>query len=276
MLQSRVVLITGCSSGIGAALAHEFHRRGHRVYATARRLESIQALADRGLRVLSLDVTDAASVAAAVEVVRVEQGQIDLLVNNAGYGLFGAAVDLDTGALRRQFETNVIGLMAVTRAFVPMMCARRQGCIVNLGSASGVLTTPFAGAYCASKAAVHALSDALRMELAPFGVHVVTVQAGGIASRFGESADIVVPEGSPFASVAAMVTARARASQRGATPTPQFAAAVADAVLRSKPDAVLRLGRYSLRMALMRRWIPVKRLDRILARRFGLDRLVVE
>jgi short-subunit dehydrogenase len=276
MWQPRVVLITGCSSGIGAALAHEFHRRGHRVYATARRLESIQALADRGLRVLSLDVTDAASVAAAVEVVRVEQGQIDLLVNNAGYGLFGAAVDLDTGALRRQFETNVIGLMAVTRAFVPMMCSRRQGCIVNLGSASGVLTTPFAGAYCASKAAVHALSNALRMELAPFGVHVVTVQAGGIASRFGESADIVVPEGSPYASVAAMVAARARASQRGATPTPQFAAAVADAVLRSKPDAVLRLGRYSLRMALMRRWIPVKRLDRILARRFGLDRLVVE
>jgi len=276
MLQPRVVLITGCSSGIGAALAQEFHRRGHRVYATARRVESIQRLADDGLRVLSLDVTDATSVAAAAASVRAEQGQIDLLVNNAGYGLFGAGVDLDATALRRQFETNVIGLMEVTRAFALMMCSRRQGCIVNLGSVSGVLTTPFAGAYCATKAAVHALSDALRMELAPFGVHVVTVQAGGVTSRFGDSANIHMPEGSLYSSVASVIAARAKMSQRDATPSSEFAARVADATLRPNPPPVLRLGHNSLRMVAMRRWIPVRRLDRILMQRFGLDQLLVD
>ena len=186
-MTSPCVLITGCSSGIGAALAREFHARGAVVYATARRTESLAALAQAGLRTLALDVNDDTSIAAALDVVRQEQGCLHLLVNNAGFSQVGAVLDLEREHLRRQFETNVIAPMAVTRAALPLLLAARERpatgmphpTVANVGSIVGLFTTPFAGAYCSSKAALHALTDALRMEAAPLGVQVVTIQPGG-------------------------------------------------------------------------------------------------
>ena len=177
MSDQKTILITGCSSGIGAALAQEFHRRGHWVYATARQLESLRELKPQGLRTLALDVNDGASISAALAVVQSEAGRIDILINNAGYGQFGAVMDADISDLRNQFETNVFAPVVLSRAALPLLRKSAAGCIANMGSISGLVTTPFAGVYCASKAALHALSDAMRMELVPLGLHVQAIPA---------------------------------------------------------------------------------------------------
>ncbi|MCB1849145.1 MAG: SDR family NAD(P)-dependent oxidoreductase, partial [Halieaceae bacterium] len=145
-----VILITGCSSGIGAAMASELHRRGQRVYATARRPESLAPLAEQGLQTLALDVNDDASIAAAIAAVQAREGRLDMLVNNAGFSQVGAVVDLSREALRRQYETNVIAPVAVTRAALPLLRAGvatgGRATLVNVGSIVGLFTTPFAGA----------------------------------------------------------------------------------------------------------------------------------
>ncbi|SFF25162.1 Short-chain dehydrogenase [Fontimonas thermophila] len=272
-----VVLITGCSSGIGRALAQAFHARNWQVYATARNREALQPLAAQGMHIAALDVTDGASIASLVRLLEQQGVAVDMLINNAGYGQMGPLAELDEEALRAQFETNVIGLMAVTRALLPGMIARRRGCIVNIGSVSGILVTPFAGAYCASKAAVHALSAALRMELAPFGIRVVTVQPGAIRSEFGANATRVLPESiskaSIYAPVADAIAARANASQQHATPAEVFAQQLVAALLRDPPPAVLRIGRGSHLLPALARWLPRTLRDRLLARRFHLPRL---
>jgi len=274
MTAPTTILITGCSSGIGAALAGEFHELGHRVYATSRRAETMAALAARGIRTLGLDVTDPGSIASAVERVRQEVGGLDMLVNNAGYALFGAAMDLGAEDLRRQFDTNVIAPVQVARAFLPLMLPRHRGRIVNVGSVSGLLTTPFAGAYCASKAALHALSDAMRLELAPFGIEVITVQPGAVTSSLGQTGThhIALPAGSLFAPLAQNIRARAVASQEGAMATRDFARQVASALLAESAPVVVRRGPQSFRFPFLKRWLPVRVLDRRLRATFGLDR----
>jgi NAD(P)-dependent dehydrogenase (short-subunit alcohol dehydrogenase family) len=275
---SQCILITGCSSGIGAALALEFHRRGHVVYATARRIESLQPLAQAGLRTLRLDVNDDASIAAALAVVRQEQGKLDMLVNNAGYSQVGAVLDLQREDLRRQYETNVIAPMAVARAALPLLRvatqAGRPAMIVNIGSIVGLFTTPFAGAYCSSKAALHALTDALRMELAPFGIRVVTVQPGGVLSSFGNSAEAAIrlPPDSIYQGVAQGIRARAQAGQVAATPVEAFVRPVVDALLQNVPPVRLRGGKGSTLLPLLKALLPTLRFDAILSRRFGLSR----
>jgi NAD(P)-dependent dehydrogenase (short-subunit alcohol dehydrogenase family) len=274
-MEKRVILITGCSSGIGQALAQEMHQRGHLVYATARNTANIQAMAQPGLRVLPLDVTDHASIDAALAVVRHEQGRLDMLINNAGYGQFGAVIDLDPAMLRRQFETNVFAPVALARAALPLLRVRQRACIVNIGSVSGILTTPFAGAYCASKAALHALSDAMRMELAPFGIAVVIVQPGAIASRMGENgaASVALPPDSQYGRIGAAVRSRAVSSQQNATPVGVMAKALTSALLGQTPPPVIRLGRLSFQLPFMRRWLPLSWLDHKLSSTFGLDKL---
>jgi NAD(P)-dependent dehydrogenase (short-subunit alcohol dehydrogenase family) len=274
-MERKVVLITGCSSGIGRALAEQFHRRGHLVYATSRKVQALQPLAELGMPVLPLDVTDRASIDAAIATIRAQQGRLDILVNNAGYGQFGAAIDLDPDTLRRQFETNVFAPLELTRAALPLMLPQKRGCVANVGSVSGIMTTPFAGAYCASKAALHALSDAMRMELAPFGIKVVMVQPGAVKSRLGESgaSAVALPQDSLYASIAGAIRGRAEASQQNPTPADAFASTVASAVLRDDPPATLRSGRQSFLLPFMRRWLPLKTADRILSRKFGLNAL---
>ncbi|MDO9194859.1 SDR family oxidoreductase [Rhodoferax sp.] len=275
MTNPKTVLITGCSSGIGEALAQEFHRRGHRVIATARRVESLQALAKLGMLTLALDVNDGASIAAALTALQGEVEHIDILINNAGYGQFGAVMDAEPDDLRRQFETNVFAPVALSRAALPLLRKRGSACIANMGSISGIVTTPFAGVYCASKAALHALSDAMRMELAPLGVRVVTIQPGGIASKFGATgeAHVKLPQGSLYAPISRFVLGRAKASQRGATPVDDFAREVTDHLLQADPPAVCRTGAQSTRLPLLKRWLPTRMLDQKMQKLFGLDQL---
>ena len=181
------MLITGCSSGIGRATALRLLQDGYVVYATARRLESIEELAAAGCRTLALDVTDEASMEAAVRTIEEEHGAIGVLVNNAGYSQSGAFETLPIDLLRAQLETNVVGLLRMCQLVLPAMRARLHGVIVNIGSMGGRLAFPGAGAYHASKYAVEALSDVLRFEVAGFGVDVVLVEPGIIRTGFADA-----------------------------------------------------------------------------------------
>jgi short-subunit dehydrogenase len=182
------VLVTGATAGIGRYLAVDLAGRGHRVFATGRDEKALEALRAEapGVETVRLDVTDEASIEQArSRILELTSGNgLDALINNAGYGLPGAVEELSIGDLRAQLETNVIGLVAVTRAFVPRMRERRSGRIINVGSVAGRVTFPLFGAYHASKYAVEALSDALRNELAPFGLHVSIIEPGPIRSEF--------------------------------------------------------------------------------------------
>jgi NAD(P)-dependent dehydrogenase (short-subunit alcohol dehydrogenase family) len=184
-VKPRTVLITGCTSGIGRATALHLAAQGHRVFATGRNPKALEELAREAkgpIHPIELDVTSSASVEAARAMVEQEtQGAgIDVLINNAGFSL-GCPIELlDDAALRSVFETNVFGLVRVTRAFVPAMRARRSGLIINMSCITGRITFPFEGAYTASKYAVESISDALRLELAPFGIKVSIMEPGAI------------------------------------------------------------------------------------------------
>lgn len=266
-------LITGCSSGIGRALADAFKAAGYNVWASARKPQDLAALEAAGFVAVPLDVNDPAAVAALAERLEREAGGLDVLLNNAGFGAMGPLLDGGAQALRRQFETNVFALVELTRACFPLLRTRR-GLVVNIGSVSGVLVTPFAGAYCASKAAVHALSDALRLELAPFGIELMEVQPGAIASSFGANAsreaEAVIAEGSPWWPLRDGIRARARASQDNPTPAEDFARALLAAVQRQPRPALVRIGNGSRALPFIARWLPRSLLDRVLKKRFGL------
>lgn len=186
---SRSVLITGCSSGIGRATAQRLARREDiDVYASARSLDDIAELEADGCRLLELDVTDDESMQVAVKAVEDTHGRVGALVNNAGYGEYGPVEEVDLDAARRQFETNVFGLARLCQLVLPSMRAAGEGRIVNISSQGGRLTFPGGGWYHASKYAVEALSDAMRFEVAGFGVKVVLVEPGLIRTRFDEVA----------------------------------------------------------------------------------------
>jgi len=187
-VSSKAVLVTGCSSGIGRASAERLAAKGWTVYASARRLDSIRDLEAAGCSLLSLDVTDEHSMRAAVAAVEEAEGAVGVLVNNAGYSQSGAVEEVSMDDARRQFETNVFGLVRMCQLVLPGMRGQGYGRIVNLSSMGGKLTFPGGGFYHATKHAVEAISDALRFEVGGFGVGVVVIEPGLIKTRFGETA----------------------------------------------------------------------------------------
>lgn len=227
------VLITGTSSGIGRATARRLAARPHlTVYATARRPEAIADLAEAGARVLALDVTDEQSMRSAVEAVQGEHGSVGMLVNNAGYGEYGTIEETDLDGVRRQFETNVFGLSRMTQLVLPGMRAAGQGRIVNVGSMGGRIVFPAGGYYHASKYAVEALTDALRFEVAPFGIKVSLIEPGLIRTGFGGTAagtlaGSAVPAG-PYAAL-------------NETADSQMADSYSNPLLSAPPEAVAKV-----------------------------------
>ena len=191
---SRAVLVTGCSSGIGRATAERLAAAGWTVYATARKPETLAALEARGCRTLALDVTDEASMQAAVAAVEGEHGSVGALVNNAGYSQSGAIETVSMDKVRAQFETNVFGLVRLCQLVLPGMRRARSGRIVNLSSMGGRLVFPGGGFYHATKYAVEAISDALRFEVKGFGVDVILIEPGLIRTEFGTTAAGAVSE----------------------------------------------------------------------------------
>src|SRR3954462_9193466 len=221
----RAVLITGCSSGIGHATATHLAERGWTVYASARRMESIADLAQRGCRTLALDVTDEGSMEAAVAAVEETEGGVGALVNNAGYSQSGAIETVPLERIRAQFETNVFGLVRMCQLVLPGMRRQGGGRIVNVSSMGGRLTFPGGGIYHGTKHAVEALSDALRFEVRGFGVDVVVIEPGLIRTQFADAAG--------------------RAIDRGTTangPYAEFNAAVAEATAGAYKGPIGKLG----------------------------------
>ena len=218
MSVSKAVLITGCSSGIGWATAERLANVGWRVYATARKVEAIAPLEESGCRLLSLDVTDEDSMVSAVEEVERREGAVGALVNNAGYSQSGAVEAVPMEKVRRQFETNVFGLVRMCQLVLPGMRRQGYGRIVNVSSMGGKLTFPGGGYYHASKHAVEAISDALRFEVEGFGVKVSVIEPGLIQTGFADAAvgSIHGPEDGPYAGFeAAVAKATAENYERG-------------------------------------------------------------
>jgi len=181
-------LVTGASSGIGEETAKGLLAAGYTVYAGARRVDRMEPLAKAGARLLALDVTDDGSMTAAVDKIVKETGRIDVLVNNAGYGSYGALEEVPLDEGRRQFDVNVFGLARLIQLVLPVMRAQRAGRIINVSSIGGRIGEPFGGWYHATKFAVEGLSDSLRMELHPFGIDVVVVQPGAIRTEWNRIA----------------------------------------------------------------------------------------
>jgi NAD(P)-dependent dehydrogenase (short-subunit alcohol dehydrogenase family) len=195
--RSNAVLITGCSSGIGKATAERLAAGGWNVYASARDTRAIEDLGKKGCKLLALDVCDEGSMRTGVEAVEQAEGAVGVLINNAGYSQSGAIETVPLAQVRRQFETNVFGLVRLIQLALPGMRRQRFGKIVNLSSMGGKLTFPGGGFYHATKHAVEAISDALRFEVAGFGISVVVIEPGLIKTRFGETAVGSMTDASP-------------------------------------------------------------------------------
>jgi NAD(P)-dependent dehydrogenase (short-subunit alcohol dehydrogenase family) len=268
MSEPPVVLITGCSSGIGKAAAIAAAARGHRVYATARDPGSLRELAGGGrIRTLALDVTDTDSIRSAVASVLGEAGRLDVLVNNAGYGQYGAVEEVTAEEWRREFDVNLFGAVEVTRAVLPAMRQARSGRIVNVSSVAGKIAIPFAGPYCASKHALEAVSDSLRVEVAPFGIRVVIIEPGPIATRFGERARASVTRifESPGPYSAFYKNAERAMDtdfQAGKLPPEAVARVIVEAIESGRPKTRYRVTRMASVLILLRRFLPDRFFDR--------------
>lgn len=207
---SRIALVTGASSGIGEATAKALAADGFTVYAGARRVERMQALAEHGIVPIALDVTEEESMTSVVKQIRTEAGPIDVLVNNAGYGSYGSVEDVSMDEARRQIEVNLFGLARLTQLVLPDMRTAGDGYIVNISSVGGTFGEPLGAWYHASKYAVEGFTDSLALEVAPFGVKAVTVQPGAIITEWAGIAEQQVTEMSGTGAYAEQVASRVK------------------------------------------------------------------
>ncbi len=277
MTISKAVLITGCSTGIGRATALRLVKAGHRVYASARRLESIADLAASGCELLALDVCDEASMQAAVARVEGAEGAVGALINNAGYGSEGPIEEVSMEEVRRQFETNVFGLLRLTQLALPRMRGQRWGRIVNISSMGGRLTLPGGGAYHATKYALEALSDALRFEVRGFGIDVVVVQPGPIKTEFGNTAvakvEAIAAASPDYAAFRAALTQQIRNAYEGplaalAAEPDAVAKAIEKAITATTPKTRYVITAAAHTMMAVRRWLPDRAWDGFLRTQF--------
>lgn len=299
------VLITGCSSGIGRAAAISLHAAGLTVYATARQVDALAGLARQGIRTLALDVTDEASMTAAVAAVEEAAGPVGVLVNNAGYGLYGPVEQLPMAEIRREFETNFFGLVRLTQLVLPGMRRRGRGRILNVSSMGGRITLPGGAFYHASKYAVEALSDALRMEVAQFGIDVVLIEPGPVKTPWNDvaaaSLSTATPagaeegpgggspgdggsgpggsaaDGDPYATYKAAVGASFGRTQAGLVgrlgSTPEdIAKVITQAVTARRPRARYLINPVAKSLVAVNQVLPARAYDYVMRRQYGLPR----
>ncbi|MCP5060722.1 MAG: SDR family oxidoreductase [bacterium] len=264
----RVVLITGASAGFGKASAEHLARLGHQVYGTSRRAEFPDS-GDLGAApfMIPMDVGDAASVDRAVDFILKREGRIDVVVNNAGIGMAGAVEDTSVEEARALFETNFFGVLRVCRAVLPTLRAQGSGLIVNVSSLGGLVTIPFQGFYSASKYALESMSDALRMEIRTFGVHVVLLEPGDFKTDFTESRLFTAEngEGSAYGEACRRAVAVMERDEQGGADPREFAEALAKIIANPSPANRYPVGALSQRLAVAaRRVVPSALLDRAL------------
>lgn len=279
MSDSPSVLVSGCSSGIGRCAALGLQRRGWRVFAGARREADVAALAAEGLESLRLDLDDPPSLREAVETVLERTGgELDGLFNNAGFGQLGAVEDLDRDALRAQFETNVFGTVELTNRVLPAMRRRGRGRIVQNSSVLGLVSMPMRGAYNASKHALEALSDTLRLELAGSGIHVALIEPGPITSRFRANArarfrSTIDRGASPHRETYQRLEerlGRSDTSDRWVLPPEAVLRHLVHALESDRPRARYRVTVPAHAMAVARRLLPTRALDALLRAASGV------
>jgi len=273
MPRSRVALVTGASSGIGAETALLLEAAGFNVYAAARRVERMRSLADQGIHVLSMDVTDDSSMTGGVTQIIAETGRIDVLVNNAGYGSYGAVEDVPIEEARRQFEVNVFGLARLIQLVVPRMRAQGSGRIINVSSIGGKIYEPLGGWYHAAKFAVEGLSDSLRIGLRPFGIDVVIIEPGPILTEWNAIARQNMLENSADTAYARQARSVARRLETADSPrTSSGPEVVAKKIVRvataASPRARYPVGKGAGTIVRARKVLPDRALDAVIARAY--------
>lgn len=276
-MSAGVAIVTGASSGIGAAVARRLNAQGHRVYAVARRVDLMAPLAEDGIIPVRVDVTDDTTLEALVSRVISECGRIDVLVNNAGYGALGAIEDVPLAEARRQFDVNMFGLARLTQLVLPHMRAQGSGRIINMSSMGGRIHTLLGGWYHATKFALEGFSDALRLEVGPFGIQVVVIEPGAIDTEWhGVAAENLLAtsgEGA-YADQAAAVAKILAAARLGSSPK-VIAEAVDRAVRARRPRSRYAVGLGAKPAMLARRVLPDKVFDRMLRLTFRLGGRIV-
>jgi NAD(P)-dependent dehydrogenase (short-subunit alcohol dehydrogenase family) len=272
----RAALVTGANSGIGRASVEALRVAGFSVYAGARRPEAVAGLKADGFRALRLDVTDEASMASAVAAVEAERGAVDVLVNNAGYGLYGPMEELGLDDLRGEFEVNVFGMLRMSQLVLPAMRAKGAGRIVNIGSVGGLFTSPYAGAYHMSKYAVESLSDAMRAEVAGFGVDVTLLEPTGVRTPFVHKHVATTPDtgpGSPYAAQKATgargAVALFREGSRAVVDPEDVARVVVEAATARRPRTRYKVGMAARVIPVVRGLLPDRAWDRTAMRQFA-------
>lgn len=269
----KVVLVTGASSGIGKYTAMELHNKGYIVYGAARRTEKLNELEVKGINTISLDVTIEESVVNCVNTILEKEGNIDILVNNAGYGSYGAIEDVPIEEARHQFEVNIFGLARLTQLVLPKMRENKYGKIVNISSIGGKIYSPFGGWYHATKHALEGFSDCLRLETKTFGIDVVIIEPGGIATEWGDisAENLIKTSGSNAYAEAANKTAKGMKemySSKKLTKPSVIAKVILKAVRARHPKTRYAAG-YMAGLSLFgRRWLTDKMFDRIIVKWF--------
>ncbi len=274
IMDRKVVLITGASSGIGEQTAISLKRKGFVVYGAARRIEKLDSLHSYGIKTLLLDVTYEASMVSCVEEIIRAEGRIDILINNAGYGSFGAVEDVPLEEARRQIEVNIFGLARMTQLVLSHMREHRYGKIVNISSMGGRVWTPFGAWYHATKFAVEGFSACLRMEVEPFGIDVIVIEPGGIKTDFGDIASdklLKVSQNGAYKLTASTVAAAMKKTYAGNLTAPAvIAECIVRAVMAKKPKTRYLVGYGAKPAVFVQKWLGDRVYDTIIKKMYNL------
>ena len=265
----RTALVTGASSGMGKEIAIRLIRDGYRVFVAARQLEKMEDLRALGAEPLRMDISNEADIVAAVDTILSRTGGVDVLVNNAGFGLYGPMEEIGMDEARYQFEVNVFGPARLTQLLLPAMRTRKAGTIINITSMGGKVYTPLGSWYHATKHALEGWSDCLRLELAPFGIDVVVIEPGLIETGFGDvvSDGLLKRSGSgPYAPLSRKVAEGTRSTygQGKNSPPSLIADVVATAIGTRRPRTRYVAGRFGKLLIAMRQWLGDRLFDRII------------
>lgn len=263
----KVILITGASSGMGKVFAQDLAKEGHIVYGAARRVDLLQELTKKGVHPIELDVTDDESMQSCVQRILKQEGRIDVLVNNAGYGSYGTIEDVSMKEAKHQFEVNVFGLARMTQLVLPAMRKQKSGKIINISSIGGKIATPFGAWYHASKFAVEGMSDSLRMEVKPFGIDVVVIEPGGVKSEWSTIAYENLTKTTQHTAYSEMATKFKQAFEKTVAKNAEpevISRLVSKAIAASKPKTRYSGGYMAKPVLFLRKWMGDRTMDKIL------------
>jgi len=269
-MKKKVIIVTGASSGMGKDAALKLIKEGHVVYGAARRVEQMQDLVKAGGHAIKLDITKEEDIQYLVKSVIDEQGKIDVLINNAGYGLYGAVEDITIEDAKRQFEVNIFGLARITKEVLPQMRKRKAGTIVNISSMGGKMYTPLGAWYHATKHALEGWSDCLRLELKDFNINVVVVEPGAIATEFGDVMFEPMARNSGNGAYSKLTNAMINATKsayekKGFSSPPSVITRIISKIVNSnKPKTRYRAGKFAKPMVWMRLYLGDRLFDKVI------------